>query len=102
MFKNVNEFKKAINNENIAVIGVGISNVPLIKFLLKNGAKVTAFDKKTPDKLGKVYDELKDLGINTLHILPIHPPGMKKAMGTAGSVYSPAKFPPGHGRIDRA
>lgn len=37
-------------------------------------------------------DELKDLGINTLHILPIHPPGMKKAMGTAGSVYSPAKF----------
>jgi len=63
MFKNVNEFKKAINNENIAVIGVGISNVPLIKFLLKNGAKVTAFDKKTPDKLGKVYDELKDLGV---------------------------------------
>ncbi len=63
MFKNVDEFKKAINNENIAVIGVGISNVPLIKFLLKNGAKVTAYDKKTPDKLGKVYDELKNLGV---------------------------------------
>ena len=37
-------------------------------------------------------DELKDYGINTLHILPIHPPGMKKAMGTAGSIYAPAKF----------
>ena len=37
-------------------------------------------------------DEMKDLGINTLHILPIHPPGFKNAMGTAGSLYSPAKF----------
>lgn len=37
-------------------------------------------------------DELKDLGINTLHILPIHPPGLKNAMGTAGSIYSPARF----------
>ena len=37
-------------------------------------------------------DEIKDLGINTLHILPIHPPGFKNAMGTAGSLYSPARF----------
>ena len=37
-------------------------------------------------------DELKELGINTLHILPIHPPGLKNAMGTAGSLYSPARF----------
>ena len=34
-------------------------------------------------------DEIKAQGFNTFHILPIHPPGMKKAMGTAGSVYSP-------------
>ena len=34
-------------------------------------------------------DEVKAQGFNTLHILPIHPPGLKKAMGTAGSVYSP-------------
>lgn len=34
-------------------------------------------------------DEVKADGFNTLHILPIHPPGKKKAMGTAGSVYSP-------------
>ena len=34
-------------------------------------------------------DEIKAQGFNTLHILPIHPPGMQKAMGTAGSVYSP-------------
>lgn len=37
-------------------------------------------------------DELKEDGFNTIHILPIHPPGFKNAMGTAGSVYSPARF----------
>ncbi len=47
-------------------------------------------------------DELKELGINTLHILPIHPPGKKNAMGTAGSLYSPAKYvtDDGHLAID--
>lgn len=34
-------------------------------------------------------DEIKALGINTLHLLPINPPGKENAMGTAGSVYSP-------------
>ncbi len=34
-------------------------------------------------------DEVKAQGFNTLHLLPIHPPGKIKAMGTAGSVYSP-------------
>ena len=34
-------------------------------------------------------DELKKLGINTIHVLPIHPPGKKHALGTAGSVYAP-------------
>ena len=37
-------------------------------------------------------DELKNDGINTIHLLPIHPPGLKNAMGTAGSLYSPARF----------
>ena len=37
-------------------------------------------------------DEIKDLGINTLHILPPHPIGRKQAMGTAGSLYSPLDF----------
>ncbi|MBQ3642373.1 hypothetical protein II906_10695 [bacterium] len=37
-------------------------------------------------------DELKKLGVNTLHVLPVNPPGKKNAMGTAGSVYAPADF----------
>ena len=34
-------------------------------------------------------DEIKEGGYNTLHVLPINTPGKVKAMGTAGSVYSP-------------
>ena len=37
-------------------------------------------------------DELKDMGINTLHVLPITPNGKLKALGTAGSVYSISSF----------
>lgn len=33
-------------------------------------------------------DELKQKGINTIHILPITPVGKVKALGTAGSLYS--------------
>lgn len=37
-------------------------------------------------------DELKELGINTLHVLPINPVGKIKALGTAGSVYAPTSL----------
>ena len=37
-------------------------------------------------------DELKNLGINTLHVLPVTPTGKLKALGTAGSLYSAAAF----------
>ena len=37
-------------------------------------------------------DELKNLGVNTLHILPITPIGKLKALGTAGSVYAMSDF----------
>lgn len=37
-------------------------------------------------------DELKNLGINTIHVLPITPTGKLKALGTAGSLYSASSF----------
>ncbi len=37
-------------------------------------------------------DEIRDLGINTLHVLPITPVGKLKALGTAGSVYAMSSF----------
>lgn len=40
----------------------------------------------------KRLDEIKNDGFNTLHMLPIHPPGKTKAMGIAGSLYAPLAF----------
>lgn len=37
-------------------------------------------------------DELKTYGINTLHWLPINPPGYASAKGSAGSVYAPLDY----------
>lgn len=37
-------------------------------------------------------DELKELGINTVHLLPITPVGKIKALGTAGSLYAISDF----------
>ena len=37
-------------------------------------------------------DELKSLGVNTLHVLPITPTGKLKALGTAGSLYAISDF----------
>lgn len=37
-------------------------------------------------------DELKNMGVNTLHVLPITPVGKFKALGTAGSLYSANGF----------
>ena len=40
------EFKNFINGKKVAVVGIGVSNIPLINFLVKLGARVTAFDMK--------------------------------------------------------
>ena len=37
-------------------------------------------------------DEIKEAGVNVLHVLPITPVGKLKALGTAGSVYAMADF----------
>lgn len=55
--------------------------------LIREGDRKGTFDNAV-DRL----DEVKNLGINTLHVLPINPPGKKNALGTAGSLYSPADF----------
>jgi len=65
MNKNFNEFKKFISGKKTAVVGMGISNRPLIHFLVSLGAKVTGFDKKEKEKLGAdVVDEFEKIGVN--------------------------------------
>lgn len=65
MNKNFNEFKKFISGKKTAVVGMGISNRPLIHFLVSLGAKVTGFDKKEKEKLGvDVVCEFEKIGVN--------------------------------------
>ena len=57
-----NAFKNYVKGKKIGVVGIGISNMPLIELLCENGAIVTAYDKKTEDKLGENGEKLKKLG----------------------------------------
>ena len=57
------EFKDFICGKNVGVVGIGVSNIPLINFLLDLGAKVTAFDKKNKEDLGNVADEFSKKGV---------------------------------------
>ena len=62
---NLQQFKDYIKQKTVAVLGIGISNLPLISFLAKNGAAVTACDKKSRAGLGeKTADELERMGVS--------------------------------------
>lgn len=47
-----------------AVLGIGISNLPLIDILLNEGAVVTARDRKSREKLGEIADRLEARGVS--------------------------------------
>jgi UDP-N-acetylmuramoylalanine--D-glutamate ligase len=57
------EFKQFIASKKVAVVGIGVSNIPLIHFLHGLGAKVTAFDKKTEEQLGETAADFRKKGI---------------------------------------
>ncbi len=59
----VQKFKEYINGKKVSVIGIGISNRPLIKYLVSLGAVVTAHDKKTEETLGDIAKELENIGV---------------------------------------
>ncbi|GAA0745207.1 UDP-N-acetylmuramoyl-L-alanine--D-glutamate ligase [Clostridium oceanicum] len=63
MNRDFSEFKEYIKGKKTAVVGIGVSNKPLIHFLAKLGAKVSGFDKKTKEDLGETYNELTNIGV---------------------------------------
>ena len=60
----------------------------------KDGNELIQGDEQAGNFVNAIerLNEIKDLGFNTLHVLPIHPTGKTHAMGTAGSLYAPADF----------
>lgn len=53
----------SFRNQKVAIVGMGISNQSLCRYLLKEGALITCFDKKDKNELGAVYDEFSALGV---------------------------------------
>lgn len=49
--KDLEEFKRYIRNKYVAVIGMGVSNIPLIRYLMDLDANITVFDRKTEEEL---------------------------------------------------
>ncbi|MEA4824284.1 MAG: UDP-N-acetylmuramoyl-L-alanine--D-glutamate ligase [Clostridiaceae bacterium] len=63
---NFSEYLSALNGKRVAVLGVGVSNRPLVKILVEAGAEVTVCDKKSAEQLGEYMDTLKALGVRTV------------------------------------
>ena len=51
-----------LKDKRIAVLGIGVSNTPLIRLLREHGVAVTACDKKERTALGKTAEELDAMG----------------------------------------
>ena len=58
----VQEYLAALKGRRVAVIGIGVSNTPLIKMLLRAGVKVMACDKKPMSAFAGLAEELESLG----------------------------------------
>ncbi|MGN0149805.1 MAG: UDP-N-acetylmuramoyl-L-alanine--D-glutamate ligase [Clostridia bacterium] len=64
----LDEFKQTIKGKTVSVIGIGISNLPLIKYLVSLGAgEVHACDRRDREKLGDIADNLENIGVK-LHL----------------------------------
>ena len=59
---NISEYLASLKHKRVAVIGIGVSNTPLIRMLLRADIDVTACDKSSRENLGIVADELESLG----------------------------------------
>ena len=57
------DFGNKIKGKNVAVIGIAISNTPLIEFLSKYGARITAFDRSDAGTLSDRIERLKPCNI---------------------------------------
>ena len=57
----------SLRHKTVAVIGVGVSNTPLLELLLAEGIRVTACDKRSREQMGEQAEHLEQLGCE-LHL----------------------------------
>ncbi len=58
----LNEYVHSLQGKRVAVIGIGVSNTPLIELLLKAGVDVTACDKKDRSAFQSLAEALEQQG----------------------------------------
>ena len=56
------EYVDSLQNKTVAVLGIGVSNTPLVRLLLDSGIRVTACDRRAREELGALADELERAG----------------------------------------
>lgn len=59
----IQDFKEKAIGMKTAVIGIGVSNLPLVRMLADCDAEICVHDKRNAEQLGEVYDELTSLGV---------------------------------------
>ena len=62
MSSTIQDYLASLRGKRVAVIGIGVSNTPLIKMLLRAGIAVTACDKRQRDDFAGQAEELESLG----------------------------------------
>lgn len=58
----IQEYLSSLRGKTAAVLGIGVSNTPLIELLCRNGVQVIACDKKSREDLGERAKQLEALG----------------------------------------
>lgn len=62
---NLIEFNNFLKNRKVAIIGLGVSNIPLIDYMHRVNAVVTVFDAKEIDSINKeAMDKVVDYGMS--------------------------------------
>lgn len=56
------EYIASLRGRTVAVIGIGVSNTPLLRLLLREGIAVTACDRSDRAKLGALAEDLETAG----------------------------------------
>ena len=65
----LHEYIEDMRGKRIAIIGIGVSNAPLLKLLAAEGLRVAACDKRTREQMGQQAEDLERLGCE-LHLGP--------------------------------
>lgn len=60
------EYIKSVKNKNIGFLGIGRSNMPLIRMLCREGVSVTVRDGKEKGSFGDMEKELDSLGVTMI------------------------------------